>query len=278
MTNPLAGNESYLRSDLLSSLARRAEFNLARMEGDLRLFEIGTVFQRQPEHPGRPAEEVRVAILCMGARRPPHFTDPSPPAWDEWDAKALAEAVAGVAYAGATVVTEPGDVPGTLWRIRAGGADVGRVGVLALDAPPWASTAYGAEILIEVTDVADVAPPGHHGPAIDGGEPSRAAVPRYRRPPAFPAVRADVTLLVPASVSAAAVEAVLLGANEPVLERIDLLSQFYGDNVPPGHRSLTWRLTFRHPERTLREKEVEARRDKLLRALETHLGVRQRTA
>jgi phenylalanyl-tRNA synthetase beta chain len=74
------------------------------------------------------------------------------------------------------------------------------------------------------------------------------------------------------------VEAVLRGANEPILERIDLLSQFYGDNVPAGSRSLTWRLTFRHPERTLREKEVEARRDKLLRALETHLGVRQRTA
>jgi phenylalanyl-tRNA synthetase beta chain len=37
-------------------------------------------------------------------------------------------------------------------------------------------------------------------------------------------------------------------------------------------------LTFRHPERTLREKEVEARRDKLLRALESELGVRQRTA
>jgi phenylalanyl-tRNA synthetase beta chain len=88
----------------------------------------------------------------------------------------------------------------------------------------------------------------------------------------------DVTLLVPASISAGAVEAVLRGANEPILERIDLLSQFYGDNVPAGSRSLTWRLTFRHPERTLREKEVEARRDKLLRALETHLGVRQRTA
>jgi phenylalanyl-tRNA synthetase beta chain len=278
VTNPLAGNESYLRSDLLSSVARRAEFNLARMEGDLRLFEIGTVFRRQPEKPGRPAEEVRVGILCMGARRPPHFTDPSPPAWDEWDAKALAEAVAGAAYAGASVVMDAGDIPGMLWRIRADGTEVGRVGALALDAPPWATTAYGAEILIETTDVADVAPPGRHAPAIEGAGPSRAAVPRYRRPPGFPAVRADVTLLVPESVSAGAVEAVLRGANEPMLERIDLLSQFYGDNVPDRHRSLTWRLTFRHPERTLREKEVEARRDKLLRALETHLGVRQRTA
>jgi len=70
----------------------------------------------------------------------------------------------------------------------------------------------------------------------------------------------------------------LHGVKESILERIDLVSQFYGDNLPPGHRSVTWRLTFRHPERTLREKEVEARRDKLLRALETGLGVRQRSA
>ncbi len=283
VSNPLADNESYLRSDLLGSVARRAEFNLARMEGDLRLFEIGTVFRAQPGRAGRPAEDVRIGILCMGARRPPHFTDPSPPAWDEWDAKALAETVAGVTYPGAAIALEPGDLPGTLWRVRAGGVDVGRVDVVALDAPPWASRAYGVEILIEATDVADVAPPGEHAAgdaaAAVGGRPSsRDAVPRYQRPPAFPAVRVDVTLLVPASISAGAVEAALRGANEPILERVELLSQFYGDNVQAGSRSLTWRLTFRHPERTLREKEVEARRDKLLRALETHLGVRQRTA
>jgi phenylalanyl-tRNA synthetase beta chain len=127
-------------------------------------------------------------------------------------------------------------------------------------------------------DVTDVAPPGRHAPAAASDGVARDPVPRYRRPPSFPAVRIDITLLVPAAVSAGAVETVLHGAKEPILERIDLLSQFHGDNVPAGHRSLTWRLTFRHPERTLREKEVEARRDKLLRALETHLGVRQRTA
>ena len=150
--------------------------------------------------------------------------------------------------------------------------------VVTLDAPPWATTAYGVEILMEATDVADVAPPGRHAPATAADRVARDAGARYRRPPSFPAVRIDVTLLVPAAVSAGAVETVLHGAKEPMLERIDLLSQFHGDNVPAGQRSLTWRLTFRHPERTLREKEVEARRDKLLRALETHLGVRQRTA
>lgn len=279
VTNPLAENEAYLRSELLSSLARRAEFNLTRMEGDLRLFEIGTAFRARPDKPGRPAEDVRVAVLCMGARRPAHFTEPSPPPWDEWDAKALAEAVAGVSHPGSRIVLEADGAAAELWRVRANDLEIGRVARVALDGPPWAAAAYGVEIVLEVTDVADVAPPGHHAPIItDGGAPHRDPVPQYRRPPSFPAVRVDLTLLVPAAVTAGAVEGVLRGAKEATLERIDLLSQFYGDNVPAGYRSVTWRLTFRHPERTLREKEVEARRDKLLRALETDLGVRQRTA
>ena len=39
-------------------------------------------------------------------------------------------------------------------------------------------------------------------------------------------------------------------------------------------RSLAWRLVLRDPTRTLREKEVEGRRQKLLKALESELGVR----
>jgi phenylalanyl-tRNA synthetase beta chain len=39
--NPLAENEAHLRRSVLETLARRAEHNLARMEGNHRLFEIG---------------------------------------------------------------------------------------------------------------------------------------------------------------------------------------------------------------------------------------------
>src|SRR5208283_5011028 len=93
--NPLADTEAYLRRDVVSSLARCAEFNLTHMQGDLRLFEIGTVFQRAAVD-GPPREEVRLGALCMGARRPPHFTEPDPAPWDLWDAKALAESVAAL--------------------------------------------------------------------------------------------------------------------------------------------------------------------------------------
>ena len=62
-----------------------------------------------------------------------------------------------------------------------------------------------------------------------------------------------------------------------LLETLTLLSEYRGIGIPDGFRSIAWRLTFRHPERTLRDKEVAGRRDKVVRTLEGELGVRQRT-
>ena len=42
--NPLAENEAHLRRTLLETLARRAEYNLAHMQGNVRLYEIGSAF------------------------------------------------------------------------------------------------------------------------------------------------------------------------------------------------------------------------------------------
>ncbi len=60
------------------------------------------------------------------------------------------------------------------------------------------------------------------------------------------------------------------------LESVMLFDEFRGAGVAEGVRSLAWRLTFRHPERTLRDKEIEGRRAQLLKALEERLGVRPR--
>ena len=44
MLNPLAENEAHLRRTLLETLARRAEYNLSHMQGNVRLYEIGSAF------------------------------------------------------------------------------------------------------------------------------------------------------------------------------------------------------------------------------------------
>jgi hypothetical protein len=81
----------------------------------------------------------------------------------------------------------------------------------------------------------------------------------------------------------------LLGGSKPLvreevrrpvrrLERLTLFDEFRGAGLPTGTRSLAWRLTFRDATRTLRDKEIEGRTNKILRALEGELGVRQRSA
>jgi len=275
--NPLADDEPYLRASLLDTLARRAEYNLSRMQGNVRLFEVGNAFV--PSGDRLPREEVRVAALIMGARRPAHFTEPQPPAFDVWDIKALAERVATIAFGDGEVGLRPG-TDGALWTIyREGTGAVGHVVRVDLDRPVWAAEAFGVELTLGVMPSADIAPAGcaAHLTTIDRASPPTAGI-RFRPLPVQPAAEFDLALLVPDGTAAETVEATLRKAGGELLEGVSLFDEFRGGDVSPGYRSLAWRLTFRHPERTLREKEIEGRRARLLEALEKELGIRPRAS
>lgn len=297
--NPLAEDEPHLRRSLLETLARRAEYNLSRMLGDLRIFEIGSTFA--PRADALPREEMRVAAILMGQRRPAHFTEPLPVAFDAWDAKALGERIAQVAFPGEAVALEPGD-DGALWTITAGAncRPVGRVAAVTLDRPPWAAQPFGVEVTLGLLPNDVVARRGAHdyrhnayhaaaatSVALSGSVGSTAlltgaittdvAHAPYRPLPNTPAAVIDLALVMPETLPVADVERVLRTSGGELLERVDLFDEYRGEHVPGGFRSVAWRLTFRDPVRTLREKEIEGRRLRILRALESELGVRPRT-
>jgi phenylalanyl-tRNA synthetase beta chain len=94
----------------------------------------------------------------------------------------------------------------------------------------------------------------------------------------MPAADFDLAFLVPDAVHAGDVERALAKAAGDLLERIVLFDEFRGKGIADGHRSLAWRLTFRHPERTLNEKELAGRRQKLISTVEKEFGVVPRTA
>lgn len=272
--NPLSENEAYLRDSLLETLARRAEYNLSHRSGDIRIFEIGSAFARGKS--AMPREQLRLGVLIMGRRRPPHFSDPQPPVVDEWDAKAIAEVAAATVYPGQNVELRAagGHV---LWQLHLGDRTVGNVVRVSLDAPVWASPAFGLELVLGDIETAAPAERGRHA-YIEGGLPARRAASPFRALPTMPPAEFDLALLVPAGTSVADVERVIRTASGELLERLDLFDQYTGAGVPTEHRSLAWRLTFRHAERTLRDKEIEGRRAKILVALEQELRVKQRSA
>ena len=274
VSNPLAEDEPHLRRSLLETLAKRAEYNLSRMQGDVRLFEIGSAFTPRPD--GLPLEAVRVGALIMGRRRPPHFTEPEPPVFDAWDVKALGARIAELAFPAETATLEPAE-DGRSWVIRVGTARrwVGRAGPVALDRPAWAAEAFGVEVTLDPMPNGFVAPRGAHAHDVRPEARRRASV-RYRPLPTTPAADVDLALVVPEGTAAADVERVLRASGGELLERVVLFDEYRGEGLPEGTRSLAWRLTFRDPVRTLRDKEIEGRRQKILRSLESELGVRPR--
>ncbi|MEO8911294.1 MAG: phenylalanine--tRNA ligase subunit beta [Gemmatimonadaceae bacterium] len=267
VTNPLAEDEAFLRGDVLTTLVGRAEHNLARMQGNVRLFETGTVFFAGeepanlpgPKKAGLPREEMHCAALVMGQRLPTHFSKPNPDSYDEWDIKYLAETVAAAAFIGSDVKLMPGSGD-ILWDISVGGTHVGVARRMKLDAPVWARPAFGLEINLEAI------------------EQTAAKSKRYRAIPATPRAQVDLALVAATTVTAAQIEAVVRREAGELLETLTLFDEFTGQGIPEGSRSLAWALTFRDPERTLKDKEVQGRTEKIVKALEGELGVRQRTA
>jgi phenylalanyl-tRNA synthetase beta chain len=258
--NPLAEDEAYLRTSLLDSLSRRVEYNFAHMQRNVRLFEIGTVFtSERAEGSAAPGERIHAAAVIVGDRRPAHFTEPHPPLFDEWDAKNIAEQLGRAAYPGCVVDCSPGGAK-ILWNVNVDGHAAGSVQRLTLDAPVWAAPVFGVEIDLQAVEVAELS--------------TRPYVPV----PAMPAMQVDLALLVPDSVPSSRVAEVIRDAAGEMLESLVVFDEFRGAGIPEGQRSLAWALTFRHPERTLRDKEIQGRTGKILSVLESKLGIRQRSS
>jgi len=133
----------------------------------------------------------------------------------------------------------------------------GSAGPLEGDAPKWAASLSGCELRIMV------APP----PLV-----------RYRPLPTQPPVVRDLSLVLPAGILAAAVEAVLRETGGELLERLAVLDEYRGAGLAAATRGVTWRCTFRDPARTLTEQEVDALLGRMLSALEEKLDVRRREA
>src|SRR5256714_7973518 len=266
VTNPLAEDEAYLRGDLLTTLISRAEYNLSHMQGNVRLFEIGTAFfasEDQPPLPGPkkamlPREEMHVAALVMGQRSPTHFTKAIQPSYDEWDIKFLAERTASAAFPETEIELVPGSGD-VLWEVTVNRVKVGTAKRLTLDAPVWAKPAFGLEINLEAV------------------EQTVLRRKKYQPIPATPRSQVDLALISPTSVTAAQIERVIRREAGELLETLTLFDEFVGQGIPEGSRSLAWALTFRDRERTLKDKEVQERTEKIVKALEGELGVRQRT-
>jgi len=253
--NPMTQGEEGLRTSLLPGLLRAARTSFEAQAPGVALFEVGRVFELDG---GEIMERERVGVVLAGRSGLPLVgKDPYTLGELRGLLGALLDAIRiselGVTPSGATPL-QPGRRAGLLLA----GEPVGWIGEVApaLCADlPGKRRAFAFEL--------DLAP------LLEA-----VRAPEARPVPRFPVSKRDLSLVAPREVPATTVRAALLA--EPLLEDCVLYDLYEGKGIEPDARSLTYELTFRHPERTLSSEEVEEAVVRIMGRLAAH-GVRLRT-
>ena len=263
IANPLSEKFAVLRPSLLPGLLDALVYNRRREAEDVRLFEIGATFRKS-------GESSHAGWVATGPRWG-HWSGQGG-AVDFFDAKGAAELVGqafGVVLTAAPARDLPWFVPGrtaTLTCASADGAvDVGTVG----------------QIRRELVARRGLTQPD----AVVGGELALAALERAAGSsswritplPRHPSIVRDLSILVDERLPAAEVRGTIRANAPSTLVSVREFDRYHGAGVPAGQISLSVRLTFRDPDRTLTDGEVQQAVDAIVAALATGVGATLRS-
>ncbi|MDQ7014313.1 MAG: phenylalanine--tRNA ligase subunit beta [Planctomycetota bacterium] len=95
--------------------------------------------------------------------------------------------------------------------------------------------------------------------------------------PAFPSIERDLSFVVAEDVPWASFEDLIGAANPAMLEKTSFVGTYRGKQAGPGKKSVTLRLRFRSPDRTLRHEEVDPQVESLVTQAKSRLGAELRT-
>ena len=255
IANPLREEQSVMRRSLLPGLCLALQRNLLRGNTDVRIFEVGAVFLPAP---GRelPDERWCAAGLLHGAAD--GWLKPGA-ALDFFDAKGVVEELLG-ALGHAPRFEAGGRAPGLHPNIQAlvyvGAAKVGLVGELH----PEAARALGVQgrpLLCEL-DLQALPP---------------VAPVAVAELPRFPSVTRDLSFFVDEAVSAARIRGLVERLRAPLCVDVRVLEDYRGEKRPAGKKGMLWSFTYRAPDRTLTDTEVQMLHDELVTRLGAELSL-----
>jgi phenylalanyl-tRNA synthetase beta chain len=236
MANPLSELQTHLRPALKTSLLQVTAKNLARGVAQLRLFEVGRVYEKRDQSTHEP---LRLGLLVAGLAEEAAWYQGERSA-DYFDLRGMVNLLLKNANINDKDIIELGQTATSELKIH------------GIKAP-----VYYAEI------------------GLDAWLSRPAQPERYQPVPAFPPVRRDLAVVLPKSVPQAKVEETIRATKAPNLESVRLFDLFLdakGEKIPAHQKSLAYALTYRAPDKTLTEKEVNDAHDLVRKKLVADLA------
>jgi phenylalanyl-tRNA synthetase beta chain len=259
--NPISNRASVLRTTLLPGLLENAAWNLNRGLEGVHIFETGNVFCWGDDEKHR--EDLHLGLLSTGLLPGSGFSAAAAET-DFYVVKGAVEAVLEALRfdpAGFEERDHPSFEPGRALTVLYKGQPVGHLGRL--------SRALAAALSVER--------------AVYAAEIDLSALfEKTPRPfevtpvPKFPGVVRDLSFLADRDLAYGEIARVLGKLDQPLVEGFELVDRFAGPPVPADKVSLTVRIRFRHPQRTLVAEEVDRAAQEIVGHLQSALALQLR--
>lgn len=238
--NPLSEDMNVLRTDLLPGLLCNLRQNMSQGNTRLRLFEVAHTFVQDSDSDTQTHENNRLGILLHGERFPGRYPYPEGQL-DYADAKGLVEHLFQSLGVAAARFVRIEDHSALAPRVAVSAANVqvgwlGRVRETLADAYEARDAVWYVDLDLDVL----------MGLRVQA---------RFAPIPKYPPIRRDMTLVAAPDLAIGTVIDTVVALREPLLESVFLVDVY----VPEGgqERNVSFRFVFRHPERTLKDKDVD---------------------
>ncbi|MBO4301553.1 MAG: phenylalanine--tRNA ligase subunit beta [Desulfovibrio sp.] len=260
--NPLSSDQDVLRTSLAPGLLHDLRNNLAQGAQGLRLFELANIFEADPLSETTARETGMLGVLLYGSR----YDSAWPQVGEDVDYADLKGVVEHLLRflrlkAPECVVEPVHPFLQPCVRVEISGKQVGVMGRVKPDmADAWLARkdVWLAELNLETLRALH-----------DAVRLSFAPLPVY------PPVRRDITVMAGYGLTVADIEKHIYALRVPLLEDVMLVDCFAPEAIKETEalRHLTFRLTFRHKERTLKDAEVDKLRENVANSLVKNLKV-----
>ena len=252
--NPMTANQEYLRPNLRPNLLAALAANRRHEDSGIRLFELDkTYLPRQKDLPEEP--EVLCGLMSGARNKLSWHGDGG--GLDFFDAKGIVEGLLD------QLSVEANFTPGNDESLH----PVKQAVIVVSDS----KLGVVGELHPEVTEAFDITDTAYLF-EIDVAALLPFAIKHkmFQPIPRFPTTVRDIALIVDAKVSHQRVTDIIQGFS--LVHRVAIFDIYSGGQVPPGKKSLAYRITYRSPTHTLTDEETNKVQQKILGRLSHQLG------
>ena len=255
LLDPITEERSTLRYSVLPSLLKIYEYNKARNEKDVAIYEIGKGFYKKEEY----GENTKLGVLMSGKY---YLGIDNKKDVDFYVIKGVAEEVLDyLGYAGRYSFVMPKQIPsqmhpGQTADISVNNDVVGMVGKL------HPSVEKEDVYVLEIN--------------LDKLLSKKTGKMKFKEISKYPTISKDLAILIDKNISADEIAKAIKKAAGSLLTNTEIFDVYEGKNIPEGKRSIAYSLSFGANDRTLTDDEINNIMNKVIENLKNKMGAELR--